>query len=251
MRDRAYKPIFRWVTLGTFVLLGLNQARADVERKALVIIDMQESVLKEWKKTPEVQRKRSALIEKQKQLIDEAKRNKIPILVVQWEGKGPTTTELMKRVGADAAVVEKDKNGFFDGKSAAKAEELLRKRGITDLFFVGIDGGACVEDSIRGALKNHYKVWAVTDGIAEHSPRADRCKQGGAIYPYSYRIWTDDFDPRSCGIQFQPPEIPKLRNQQGFIEVDTDQAKRAMSSVSSATGSPSVRPSKDSTAVGP
>lgn len=215
--------------VGALFLLNLNPADARAEHRALVVVDMHQSALDEWEKTTEVQKKLRALIEKQRQLIAVAKRNKIPILVLQWIKQGPTAQELMKRIGTAGVVMEKDKNGLFDSSSADKAKELLKKWGATDLFVVGIDGGACVTETIWGAVKNGYKVWAVTDAIAEHSQRAKSCKQGPVIYPYSLRVWTDDFDPRSCNIPYQESP-PKLSDQKGFRELDTDQAIREMAS---------------------
>jgi nicotinamidase-related amidase len=155
--------------------------------KALVIIDMQEHFVtrngdQEKGQNPAVLQ---TVIYKQKLLIDRAKQRNMPILLVEYSGIGPTNPELKNHIGDYAKVktVLKNTDGLFNESNTGLAEtkSILTQWGTKDLIIVGANGGACVEQTIAGALTAGFNVYAYTDGIADFNAES-------FAYPYSYLI---------------------------------------------------------------
>ena len=78
-----------------------------------------------------------------------------------------------------SAVMTKNQDGMLDDYNQSKAELLsyLKSNHIKNLIVTGANGGACVHESISGALTNKFNVVAVTDGIADFNYEK-------FIYPY-------------------------------------------------------------------
>ncbi len=169
------------------ILLGLLLSLAAVaqEKKlksALVIIDMQPFfVTRDGNdKDPENIKKVKSLLEQQKFLIDWAKVSHTPIVVIEYKESGKTNKELMKPIEgySDYRVIEKDSDGMFDDENTKKElHKFLKEHDVKNLIITGANGGACVEKSIRGSLKNGYSISVVPEAVADFNYTE-------FIYPY-------------------------------------------------------------------
>lgn len=192
-----------WIT-GCLFLFGLS---AHAGQKALVLIDMQYDHLTLLNYGVSAQ-KYKVLLEKQKQLIDAAKREQIPIVVVEYrvatEDYYPVNQQLLDHIGdyEKKAKFTKVRNSLFDffNFSRPAAEEQLKQWGVTDLVVAGANGDWCIKETIADALESGYKVHAYTEGIADF----ERRKRTVMTYPYSFKE--------------QLPELSSQWNNKGFTE---------------------------------
>jgi nicotinamidase-related amidase len=180
------------------VLLITNLANAG--SKALVIVDMQDYFVarggtKDRGDNPKIL---SDIFGNQKKMIDAAKRNHLPILLVEYASFGATNQELLEYIGEYSPVITvmKSTDGLFDSRnvSVQAARDVLASWSATDLIVMGANGGACVERTIRGALHAGYKVWAYEQGIADFNYDSYR-------YPYNYDDRDDIKDLRAEGLK--------------------------------------------------
>lgn len=158
---------------------------------ALVIVDMQDHYVNRagYQNLKKSFDKLATILAHQKRMIETAKKTNMPILIVQMKTRGPTTAALQSAIGdyENTKIVEKETNGLFDHPiSAGPALEQLRKWGVKELVVMGANGGACVKQTILGAINNGYPVRAYTSGIADFNT-------SDFTYPYSYNEQIDDF----------------------------------------------------------
>ncbi|MNK12017.1 Isochorismatase family protein [compost metagenome] len=155
------------------------------ENSALVVIDMQDYFTNRngFQKKPENQKKVNQIISAQLAMIDQARKLNVPIILIEYDCKGcGTTNERIKKAIAKypkVKVIKKDTDGMFEDHNRYKKElvKYLEKEKIGTLVITGANGGACVLESIVGAVTNKYEVVAVTEGIADFNYE-------DFIYPY-------------------------------------------------------------------
>jgi nicotinamidase-related amidase len=154
---------------------------------ALVIIDMQPFYLTRGAdpNEPSNAKKLENLFTSQIQAINAAKKFNHPILIVERSGLGRTYKPLLDAVqNYDRAYFfEKNKNGMFDFGSISREpiKSFLDENDIQDLVIMGANGGACVYDSIWGAISlGSLQVTAFSKGIADFNYES-------YIYPYDDR----------------------------------------------------------------
>ncbi|MCC7441232.1 MAG: cysteine hydrolase [Bdellovibrionales bacterium] len=155
------------------------------EQTALIIIDMQPHFITRGghENDAENRRKIRELLDEQLAAIASARRANMPIVFIEYTDSGSTNTELTAAASGypNVATFPKDTDGMFDsGNSHRQAlEDHLRRQNVRNLVITGANGGACVEQSIRGALAASYNVTAVSRGIADFN-------YDEYIYPYPY-----------------------------------------------------------------
>lgn len=182
-------------------------------QKALVIVDMQDFFITRFDTQEKFDNPLilKSLFEKQKHMIDVAKKNRFPILIIEFGGVGSTHRELLNHIGKydRFVIIEKWTDGLFKktlyngdlNLARDIAIEELSKWNVTELIIMGANGPHCVVQTIRSALVYGYKVWAFSDGIVDlNAPRFDT--------PYSYRDRIEDFsDLESAGlVEFRDAE---------------------------------------------
>lgn len=155
---------------------------------ALVVIDMQPFFAERARRhnDPENKAKLNKVIAEQKKAIEQAREAGVPIIFIEYEVQpydlGKTSESLMTAASGhrDVQVIKKTTDGMFDpGNKHIKAlEAFIKKHQIGTLVITGANGGACVEQSITGALVNNCNVVAVSTAIADFNYR-------DFIYPYS------------------------------------------------------------------
>lgn len=167
------------------------------DKYALVIIDMQPQFVTRGgnDKVPANEKKVEEIIGNQKKLIEFAKSQKIPIVVIEYKRFGPTNLELLKALSDydDVKKIEKNTDGFFDTMNSSKKEvsEYLKEKEIGNLIITGANGGACVEQSILGSLENNYNVIAYSKGIADFNYKE-------FIFPYDNHYEGLAYDCLDC-----------------------------------------------------
>ncbi|MFA5887470.1 MAG: isochorismatase family cysteine hydrolase [Candidatus Nanoarchaeia archaeon] len=136
-------------------LVQLRQAN-----NAVLVIDMQESFLNEL--DPE---EKEEEIPYQIEVLNAAKRNNIPIFVIEYEGMGSTIDELMNVIStSDYEIVTKPGNNGF---RRTNLDELLKEKGIHSLTLMGVFASACVYATAGGALQSGYEILTSTEVIAD------------------------------------------------------------------------------------
>ena len=152
---------------------------------AMVIIDMQSNFITRsgFETTNENKIKVKELIKNQIEAINIAKQNKIPIIFIEYKNFGETITELKKAVNnyTNVTYFIKNTDGMFnwDNDSLNEINKHFISKQIGNLLVLGANGGACVEDSIRGSLSNKCNILTFSKAIADFN-------YSEFIYPYKY-----------------------------------------------------------------
>lgn len=128
---------------------------------AILLIDMQDSFL--GRLNPY---EREEEIPYQIEVLNAAKRNSIPIFVIEYAGMGSTIPELMDVISnSDYEIITKPyNNGFLQ----TNLDDLLKEKGIDSLVLMGVFASACVYETAEGALEKGYEILTSTDVIADH-----------------------------------------------------------------------------------
>lgn len=173
---------------------------AAADRPALVIIDMQPHYAKRngFHTAPENIFKIDQVIASQVAAIEKAKKQNIPIIFVEYTGAGDTADNLKKAVQGykDVKFFKKNTDGMFDPPNRGRQElvDYLKKNRIGNLIVTGANGGACVRQSILGALKGNCNVVAYSNGIADFNFKE-------FIYPY--KEYYGDVKPNCTDCSFR------------------------------------------------
>ena len=173
--------------LSLLLFLSLNAFALDGPRVgdnyALVIIDMQPYFVERGgnDKVEANIKKVDEIIANQIKMIELAKKSKIPIVFIEYEAYGDTNSKLKEAAAGydNIKIITKSSDGMLDDYNNKKSElsDYLRSKEIGNLIITGANGGACVQESINGSLKNNYNVIAFSKGIADFN-------YSEFIYPY-------------------------------------------------------------------
>ena len=168
----------------TFVyILSSYAAPGNKNNHALVIIDMQPYFVTRGgnHKQKANAKKVEEVLDTLTQMIKGAKKSGIPIVFLEYQSCGDTNKALKKVVGdyKDVRYILKDQDGMFSQNNShkKKLESYLEKMDVGTLIIAGANGGACVSESIEGALDENYSVIAFSKGIADFNYKE-------FIYPY-------------------------------------------------------------------
>lgn len=166
----------------TLILLFISSLVL-AENSALVIVDMQSSFFEDhyethpYEQTHIVQRLKSSILN----LIKLARNSDTSIILVEYEGYGPTEPDILLALEdyEKLVIIKKHTDGVFDEhtQSRQKLDKLLEDQNISHLVFSGINGSACVCDSVNGALELGYDVTSYAPSVASF-------EHGYVLYPY-------------------------------------------------------------------
>jgi nicotinamidase-related amidase len=133
---------------------------------AVIIIDMQDFFLEKF-----TNEKRKVLIENQSRVIAFCMTRKIPIIFVEYQGRGTTTAILQQAVKdvSDTEIVIKDSNGGFTNTNL---DEILHNKNVKNIVLMGINASGCVQDTAIGALHRGYQV-ITSRGVVASSTKRD------------------------------------------------------------------------------
>ena len=153
---------------------------------ALMIIDMQDKFVLRGGRAlrRDNAEKAAAVIKEQVRAIEAARKADLPIIFVEYENQGPTNPQLKKAVEGygKAKFITKDTDGVFEGynKYRRDLKNIIREEKIKNFIMAGANGGACVQQSIQGALAANCNVVAFERGIADFNYRK-------YVWPYTYQ----------------------------------------------------------------
>lgn len=194
----------------------LIDAAAAHSRAMLVIIDMQAYFAERGgnHKDPTNQAKLAEIEKRQVEVIEEAVRREVPVVVVEYKKYGPTNVALRKAIGDYPKVIRlmKDKDGLFDDPRAADHLKNFAKLYDRDsLLIMGANSYACVKCTINGAIKNGFQVVSYKKGVADFNSKQ-------FVYPtrYGAQFWEAQKGKRYAFIQVNTPEslfseFPKIQ----------------------------------------
>lgn len=169
-------------------LVTLTHAQeVNEEKAALVIIDMQPYFVKRGgdDQKPENLKKLNDLLKVQVSAIEMAKKQKSPIVFIEYECADcdPTNSILTDAVKGypHTAKFKKTSDGMFEKWNKYRQDLInyLANQKVNKLILTGANGGACVLDSVQGsAADGRFHVVSLANGIADFNfPEF--------IYPYS------------------------------------------------------------------
>lgn len=132
-------------------------------RAVVILVDMQDFFLKTFEK-----KVRNTLIENQLTVLEFCKKKKIPLVVLEYKTRGiyrgSTTAPLLEKIKATPhTLIIKEKNSGFTNTNL---EQILKDWKIKNLFIIGINANACVQDTAISALKRGYKVFVSKETMA-------------------------------------------------------------------------------------
>jgi nicotinamidase-related amidase len=167
---------------------------------ALVIIDMQPHFVTRGgnQNSRENNFKVGQIIGAQIEAIKKAISANIPIVFIEYENVDPTSDLLKAAVKNyhDVKFFTKSTDGMFDNENKYKNQlvSFLKDRKIGTLVMTGANGGACVKESILGALNENCNVVAFSKGIADFN-------YVDFIYPYKGQYKDLGHKCQNCSFQ--------------------------------------------------
>lgn len=137
-------------------------AKADNSGLAVVLVDMQIGFYERGGTTDTQELK--DLVAKDKELLEWAVENDVPVLVLEYQGFKNTDPKLMSVIeNYTHAVIEKNRDGGFDGQSEDAVINQLKEWGVDTLIVAGINGCCCVKQTALGAIRNGLDVMTSSD----------------------------------------------------------------------------------------
>lgn len=169
---------------------GDKSLRECRDATALIIIDMQPYFAQRNGafKDGDNPEKIDEIIYQQQRAIEVARAHGMPIVVIEYDCTvcDPTTERLtskLKGYEENSVTIKKSTDGMFDSwnHNIEALKTYLDAKGVDNLIITGANGGACVNQSIHGALINEYDVMAISNSIADFNYEK-------FMYPYSYKV---------------------------------------------------------------
>ncbi|MFH2028301.1 MAG: isochorismatase family protein [Nanoarchaeota archaeon] len=154
----------------------------DMDSLAIILMDMQEPFLYYTKDSKTV-------IQNQLETLDYAKKNNIPVIMIEYEGNGPTVRPLREKLAELSNVyrITKSKdNAFHD----TKLEQQLKQQGIQTLYFMGGKFPYCLFRTANYALKKGFNIISSEDVIFGNV--MDECNYATANWFSHYGIYKEN-----------------------------------------------------------
>ncbi len=185
---------------------------------AVLLIDMQECFLKNID-----YEERMREIPYQIEVLDYCKEKSVPVFVLEYKNKGPTTKVLKEKVDSLEKKVYVTKS-YDDGFTCTDLAEQLKVYNINTLLLMGVNATACVVATAYGALNAGFNIMTSKDLIADQSGLGS---EEGVRWYSTYGVHRDSYkdilDMISKGeVEITPPETnepyivfpeePKKRN---------------------------------------
>ena len=137
-------------------------------KKALVVIDIQNDITKNYKE----------IIENLNKAIDWAVGNDIPVVYIRHENlSGGARTFKPDTYGSELAFDLKIASDILFTKYKANAlsseefRDFINKNGIDEFYITGADAAVCVKSTVYNLLKADYEVSVLSDCITSYDKR--------------------------------------------------------------------------------
>jgi len=137
-------------------------------KKALVIIDIQNDITKNYKE----------VIDNINDAIDLAVNNDMHVVYIRHENLSPGTRTLKPNthgaeLASDLKIVSKNVFTKYKGSALTCDEftDFINNNGICDFYLAGADATACVKSTCYNLLKADYKVSVLSDCITSYDKK--------------------------------------------------------------------------------
>ncbi|GAP44455.1 nicotinamidase-related amidase [Lentimicrobium saccharophilum] len=139
-----------------------------MQKKALVVIDLQNDITKNYKE----------IIDNVNRSIDWAVENEIPVVYIKHynlsagtrtfkpDTRGSELVPDMKIVSRN--IFEKSKGNALTSENFA---DFIRKNEINEFYITGADAIACVKSTVFNMCRENFKVTVISDGITSYDKR--------------------------------------------------------------------------------
>ena len=139
-----------------------------MQKKALVVIDLQNDITKNYKE----------IIDNVNRSIDWAVENEIPVVYIKHynlsagtrtfkpDTRGSELVPDMKIVSNN--IFEKSKGNALTSENFA---DFIRKNEINEFYITGADAIACVKSTVFNMCRENFKVTVISDGITSYDKR--------------------------------------------------------------------------------
>jgi len=164
--------------------------KANLEEKtALMIVDMQDPFMNAISKQ-ELKREIPHYLE----LIEYAKKENMPVFVLEYSWTGPTTEVIKEKLREleDVTYLIKESNSGF---RTTDLEERLKEKGIKNIIMSGAYASACVIETSFDAIDKGFNLITSKEIISDGDPKNGYHDWGENIEWYSKNsLYFDDFD---------------------------------------------------------
>ena len=166
------------------VLLMTNHLQAQMPKKALLVIDLQQNLLDSGSRMHVDPSQIQALCDHVNQVIQSYQKNGWPVLYVtnEWTNpllnfltgnvvkKGAPGTGIDHRIDiVNQTIYKKSTGNALANKELAQA---IKDQGIQELTLVGVFAENCIKETMLSGLKNGYPVTIVEDAVGSRSARS-------------------------------------------------------------------------------
>ncbi len=161
----------------------INEGKLNPARAGVLIVDMQEDYLANINQ----EELGEELIPNQIKIIKYAQKNSIPIFVLEYDLRGPTTSSLIRVLEkGQYTVIRKDyDNGFRD----TQLDEKLVDKKVNSIILMGVNASGCVKMTASGGYVRGYLVVTSPDLIANDTNYVD--KQEGRTWYKNQGMWVE------------------------------------------------------------
>jgi len=139
-----------------------------MQKKALVVIDIQNDITKNYKE----------IIENVNKSIDWAVENDIHVVYIRHENLSSGTRTFKPNTRgaelvADLKITSENVFTKYKGNALTSEEfaDFIKKNEITDFYITGADAVACVKSTVFNLTKENYEVYVLSDCITSYDKR--------------------------------------------------------------------------------
>ena len=139
-----------------------------MQKKALVVIDIQNDITKNYK----------GIIENVNKSIDWAVENDIHVVYIRHENLSAGTRTFKPNTRgaelvADLKIASENVFTKYKGNALTSEEfaDFIQKNEITDFYITGTDAVACVKSTVFNLTKSKYEVYVLSDCITSYDKR--------------------------------------------------------------------------------
>lgn len=145
------------------------QAQVPTQGLAVVIVDMQPDF---WTTIGEEEPKLlSELVAHNVWLLEWAVKEHVPVLIFEFNDKGPADARLMKVLKAHPykTIIKYTNNGFLHESTHLNSRTILQNWGFNRLLVAGINSPYCIRETVQGALEEGFSVVTSADIVGDFS----------------------------------------------------------------------------------
>ena len=196
--DKKKKPAIRQIIIMTLLALGTSAFSQNQTKKALLVIDVQENLLKPLSKLHVDPVTVTPLLENLYKSIAAFQEKNYPVIYTINEWTNPILNLLTGNVckkgsagtGIDKRVMMASNMIYYKSRSSAltnkELRDYLKKESITELYITGLFAEACIKGTQKGAARNNFKVVIIENAVGSRSAKnklksMEYCRRNGAI----------------------------------------------------------------------